>query len=114
MTRAAAYPPPTGELPRRDEFRSPDATFGVPNTQHSYYVTRTTRALELACRGPLTSAELALELRVDMRTSRRLLGRLAADGVLRRLDGRPSRYIPGPRLIALAHRVTGESWPAEW
>lgn len=76
----------------------------------SYYVTRTARTLELAAAGPVTAPALAAELRVDARTARRLLGRLAADGMLRRLDGRARRYVAGPRLLALA-RALGDPAP---
>jgi DNA-binding IclR family transcriptional regulator len=68
----------------------------------SYYVTRTARALELAAAAPVTASVVADELRVDARTARRLLARLTADGMLRRLEGRTRRYVPGPRLVALA------------
>jgi DNA-binding IclR family transcriptional regulator len=70
--------------------------------ERSYYVTRTARALELAAQQPVTVTAVAEELRVDPRTARRLLARLAADGMLRRLDGRTRRYVAGPRLVALA------------
>jgi DNA-binding IclR family transcriptional regulator len=77
---------------------------GTPPAR-AYYATRTVRALELAAAGPLTAPALAAELRVDARTARRLLGRLAADGMLRRLDGRARRYVAGPRLLALARAL---------
>jgi DNA-binding IclR family transcriptional regulator len=71
----------------------------------SYYATRTARALELAARGPVTGVILARALGVDARTARRLLRRLADDGMLRRLDGRAGGYVPGPRLVVLARHV---------
>jgi DNA-binding IclR family transcriptional regulator len=72
----------------------------------SYYAGRTARALELAARGPVTATALAADLRIDPRTARRLLVRLAADGMVAALDGRPRRYVPGPRLLALAARLS--------
>jgi DNA-binding IclR family transcriptional regulator len=72
----------------------------------TYYAGRTARALELAAAGPLTASALAADLRVDPRTARRLLARLAADGMLAALDGRTRRYVPGPRLVALAARIS--------
>jgi DNA-binding IclR family transcriptional regulator len=72
----------------------------------SYYAGRTARALELAAAGPLTASALAADLGVDPRTARRLLARLAADGMLAALDGRTRRYVPGPRLRALATRIS--------
>jgi DNA-binding IclR family transcriptional regulator len=72
----------------------------------SYYAGRTARALELAAAAPLTAGALAADLRVDPRTARRLLARLAADGMLAALDGRARRYVPGPRLEALAARLS--------
>ncbi|HEX4689601.1 MAG TPA: helix-turn-helix domain-containing protein [Solirubrobacteraceae bacterium] len=72
----------------------------------SYYAGRTARALELAARGPVTATALAADLRIDPRTARRLLTRLAADGMVAAVDGRPRRYVPGPRLLALAARLS--------
>ncbi len=72
----------------------------------SYYAGRTARALELAAAGPVTATALAADLRIDPRTARRLLTRLARDGILVALDGRPRRYVPGPRLLALAARLS--------
>lgn len=74
--------------------------------ERSYYVTRTARALELAVEEPVTTAILAAELRVDARTARRLLARLAADDMLRPLGGHTQRYVPGPRLTALGSALT--------
>lgn len=75
----------------------------------SYYVTRTTRTLELAVEGPVTTARLAAELRVDARTARRLLARLAADEMLRPLGGHTRRYVPGRRLLGLGWALTAAS-----
>jgi DNA-binding IclR family transcriptional regulator len=72
----------------------------------SYYAGRTARALELAATGPVTATALAADLRIDPRTARRLLARLALDGILAALDGRPRRYVPGPRLVALAAHLS--------
>ncbi|MEA2280269.1 MAG: hypothetical protein QOK21_876 [Solirubrobacteraceae bacterium] len=72
----------------------------------TYYAGRTARALELAAAGPLTASVLAADLRVDPRTARRLLARLVAVGMLAALDGRTRRYVPGPRLEALAARLS--------
>jgi DNA-binding IclR family transcriptional regulator len=72
----------------------------------TYYAGRTARALELAAAGPLTASLLAADLRVDPRTARRLLARLVAVGMLAALDGRTRRYVPGPRLEALAARLS--------
>lgn len=71
----------------------------------SLYAARTWRALELAAAGPITATEAARALDVDVRTARRLLARLTAEGVLIRRRGRGARYAPGPRLLALATDV---------
>lgn len=78
----------------------------MPSIEYSYYVTRTARALELSVeRPPVTAVSLAGELLVDTRTARRLLGRLADDGMLLRLGGKPVGFVPGPRLLALGEAL---------
>jgi DNA-binding IclR family transcriptional regulator len=69
------------------------------------YAGRTIRVLELVARGPVTVADAADALGVDVRTARRLLDRLATERVLLRRRGRGARYVPGPRLLELAADV---------
>ena len=66
----------------------------------AWYAARTARALELIARGPASAPHVAEALAVDVRTARRLLNRLAADGFLVR-NPRPL-YRAGPRLESLA------------
>jgi glutathione S-transferase len=66
----------------------------------AWYAARTARALELIAGGPASAVRVAEDLAVDVRTARRLLNRLAADGFLVR-DPRPL-YRAGPRFESLA------------
>jgi DNA-binding IclR family transcriptional regulator len=77
----------------------------TPLTAPATYAERTFRAVELAAERPISVHGLADELRVDDRTARRLLARLARAGVLARRPGRPPTYAPGPRLTGLAQRM---------
>lgn len=81
---------------------------GMTGTVHySYYVTRTTRALELSLEKPLTAHSLAGDLLIDARTARRLLNRLADNGMLLRRGANPVEFVPGPRLFELGEAVCG-------
>jgi IclR family transcriptional regulator, KDG regulon repressor len=70
----------------------------------SFFVTRTMQALEALAFEPCTAPELASLLRVDARTARRLLRRLADEGWLttRSSGGRARIYAPSMRVLALA------------
>jgi DNA-binding IclR family transcriptional regulator len=69
------------------------------------YAVRTIAVLELVAAGPVTAVQVADALGVDPRTARRLLDRLAAEGVIVRRAGRRRRYTAGPRLLSLAAEV---------
>jgi len=70
-----------------------------------YYVARTMRALELLALEPRSAPQVADELKVDPRTARRLLQRLADAEYVTRHDGpgrAGRRYALSMRLLALA------------
>jgi len=71
------------------------------------YATRSMRALELLAFGPASAPDVALYLKVDQRTARRLLARLEADGYVALVtgEGRRRRYAPTMRIVALAGQV---------
>lgn len=68
----------------------------------SFFVTRTLQAVEVLAFQPSSAPEVADALKVDARTARRLLNRLADDGWVVRIDGRVRRYTLSLRLVALA------------
>src|SRR3954470_12632719 len=68
----------------------------------SFFVTRTLRAIEVLAFGPASTPQVAEALRVDARTARRLLNRLADDGWVVRIEGRVRMYTLSLRLVALA------------
>jgi DNA-binding IclR family transcriptional regulator len=68
----------------------------------SFFVTRTMRALEVLAFHPASAPQIAGVLRVDARTARRLLNRLADDGWLTRSEGRARTYTLSLRVVALA------------
>jgi DNA-binding IclR family transcriptional regulator len=68
----------------------------------SFFVVRTMQALEVLAFQPATAPQMADALRVDTRTARRLLNRLADDGWLVRTEGRVRTYTLSLRLVALA------------
>jgi DNA-binding IclR family transcriptional regulator len=68
----------------------------------SFFVVRTMQALEVLAFQPSTAPQVAEALRVDARTARRLLNRLADEGWLVRSDGRVRTYTLSLRLVALA------------
>jgi DNA-binding IclR family transcriptional regulator len=68
----------------------------------SFFVIRTMQALEVLAFQPSTAPQMAEVLRVDARTARRLLNRLADDGWLVRTEGRVRTYTLSFRLVALA------------
>ena len=68
----------------------------------SFFVTRTLQAIEVLAFQPSSAPEVADALKVDARTARRLLNRLADDGWVVRIDGRVRRYTLSLRLVALA------------
>jgi DNA-binding IclR family transcriptional regulator len=74
-----------------------------------WYATRTIRALELATQQPVSAADVADDLLIDVRTARRLLHRLADEGMLVREVHPRLRFLIGPRLAELAHRVAAAS-----
>jgi DNA-binding IclR family transcriptional regulator len=67
----------------------------------SFFVTRTMEALEVLAFQPCSAPQVASVLRVDARTARRLLNRLADEGWLVRSDGRVRMYTLSLRLVAL-------------
>jgi len=68
----------------------------------SFFVIRTMQALEVLAFRPSSAPEVADVLRVDARTARRLLNRLADEGWLVRTEGRVRTYTLSLRLVALA------------
>jgi DNA-binding IclR family transcriptional regulator len=68
----------------------------------SFFVTRTLQAIEVLAFQPASAPQVAEALRVDARTARRLLNRLADDGWVVRIDGRVRMYTLSLRLVALA------------
>src|SRR5919199_4093889 len=71
-------------------------------TVDSFFVTRTMQAIEVLAFRPSTAPQVAEALRVNARTARRLLNRLADDGWVVRIEGRVRRYTLSLRLVALA------------
>jgi DNA-binding IclR family transcriptional regulator len=70
-------------------------------TVDSFFVTRTMQAIEVLAFQPSTAPQIAEALRVDARTARRLLNRLADDGWVVRNEGRVRTYTLSLRLPAL-------------
>jgi DNA-binding IclR family transcriptional regulator len=68
----------------------------------SFFVIRTMQALEVLAFQPSSAPQVAEVLRVDARTARRLLNRLADEGWLVRTEGRVRTYSLSLRLVALA------------
>lgn len=68
----------------------------------SFFVTRTLQAIEVLAFQPSSAPQVAAALRVDARTARRLLNRLADDGWVVRIEGRVRTYTLSLRLVALA------------
>jgi DNA-binding IclR family transcriptional regulator len=68
----------------------------------SFFVVRTMQALEVLAFQPQSAPQVAEALRVDARTARRLLNRLAEDGWVVRSEGRVRKYTLSLRLVALA------------
>ena len=71
-------------------------------TVDSFFVTRTLQAIEVLAFQPSSAPQVAEALRVDARTARRLLNRLADDGWVVRIEGRVRTYTLSLRLVALA------------
>jgi DNA-binding IclR family transcriptional regulator len=70
-------------------------------TVDSFFVTRTMQAIEVLAFRPSTAPQVAEALRVNARTARRLLNRLADDGWVVKIEGRVRRYTLSLRLAAL-------------
>jgi DNA-binding IclR family transcriptional regulator len=68
----------------------------------SFFVIRTMQALEVLAFQPSSAPQVAEVLRVDARTARRLLNRLADEGWLERSEGRVRTYTLSLRVVALA------------
>jgi DNA-binding IclR family transcriptional regulator len=68
----------------------------------AWHVTRTTRALELLAAEPRSAPELAEGMKVHVRTARRVLRRLEADGYVALIPDRRRRYRLTTRLMAVA------------
>src|SRR4029079_15099292 len=71
-------------------------------TLDSFFVTRTLQAIESLAFQPSSAPQIADALRVDARTARRMLNRLADDGWVVRIDGRVRTYTLSLRVVALA------------
>jgi DNA-binding IclR family transcriptional regulator len=68
----------------------------------SFFVIRTMQALEVLAFQPSSAPQVAEVLRVDARTARRLLNRLADDGWIVANEGRVRTYTLSLRVVALA------------
>jgi len=68
----------------------------------SFFVTRTMQAVEVLAFQSCSAPQIADVLRVDARTARRLLNRLADEGWLTRSEGRTRMYSLSLRVVALA------------
>lgn len=75
----------------------------------SFFVIRTMQALEVLAFQPSSAPQVAEVLRVDARTARRLLNRLADEGWLVRSEGRVRTYTLSLRLVALAAHFLEQS-----
>ena len=71
-------------------------------TVDSFFAIRTMQAIEVLAFQPSTAPQVADALRVDARTARRLLNRLASEGWVTRTEGRVRTYTLSLRLVALA------------
>ena len=71
-------------------------------TVDSFFAIRTMEAIEVLAFQPSTAPQVADALRVDTRTARRLLNRLASEGWITRTEGRVRTYTLSLRLVALA------------
>lgn len=71
----------------------------------AWHVTRTLRAMELLAVRPRSAPELGEALGVHVRTARRILKRLEAEGYVTLTDDRRRRYRPTMRVVALAGQV---------
>src|SRR5215218_1192656 len=78
---------------------------GLMSAPEAWHVTRTLRAMELLAVEPRSAPELADGLGVHVRTARRVLKRLEAEGYVVLCDGRRRRYRPTMRIVALAGQV---------
>jgi DNA-binding IclR family transcriptional regulator len=76
---------------------------------NSFFVVRTMQALEVLAFQPSSAPQVAEVLRVDARTARRLLNRLADEGWLVRSEGRVRTYTLSLRLVALAAHFLEQS-----
>jgi IclR family KDG regulon transcriptional repressor len=74
----------------------------IVSTIDSFFVVRTMQALEVLAFQPSSAPQVAEALRVDARTARRLLNRLADEGWLVRIEGRVRTYTLSLRVVALA------------
>jgi DNA-binding MarR family transcriptional regulator len=76
-----------------------------PDAVRAYGVMNTVRALERIALAPQSTAELADHLQIGVRTARRLLQRLAAEGYVTQDGGHRRRYRATLRLAALGRML---------
>jgi IclR family transcriptional regulator, acetate operon repressor len=76
-----------------------------PEPLRGYQAMRTVRALERLAFGPMSPPELAASVRIDPRTTRRPLARLAAEDYVRQTGDRRHRYQLTLRLAALGRQA---------
>jgi DNA-binding MarR family transcriptional regulator len=76
-----------------------------PDAIRAYGVMNTVRALERLALAPQSTAELADSLQIGVRTARRLLQRLAAEGYVVQDGGHRRRYRATLRLAALGRQL---------
>ena len=85
--------------------RSLSSSHATRDADRAYCVQNTLRAIERLAAAPHSAPELADSLAVSVRTARRLLHRLAADGYVIQDGGHRRRYRPTLHLVALASRI---------
>jgi DNA-binding IclR family transcriptional regulator len=89
--------------------RSQSDAARVASPAGAYTVMNTLRALERLAVGPHSAPEIATAVGVSVRTARRLLGRLAADGYAIQDAGHRRRYRATLRLAALGQVLMARS-----
>ena len=85
----------------------PTGSSALPTGAHG--AGNTVRALERLAEAPRSAPELAEALQLDVRSVRRLLKRLAAEGYVVQDGGHRRRYRPTLRLVALGGQVASRT-----
>ena len=96
----ASCPPPEPPVAHRRDLQA---------LSSAYYADRTLRAIELLAFQDLSCPQLAATLQIHVRTARRLLLRLAADGYIEQTFDDRRRYRATLRLAALGAQVVAHA-----